>query len=186
MDRLPLRNEEEPHPPVSVDCYVRATATEPFVHDVVETVHAYGENGVFEEYTVEFWPDELCLTGGRKEPVVLSRYRQLQAWADDEDVSLEPAFRRRERTSVVNETSETVLVLPVLCLAVRVRGELVVVAPHTTGTTPYTVGDALADIESLSRPGCTGSEKLPQGNPIRSASAVPAAEDRSADMEHSE
>lgn len=167
------------YPPVSVDCYVRATAPRILVDDIIDTVHTYDEAGLLEECTVEIWPDNICLTGGREDTAILSRYRQFQAWADREGVSLEPGFRRRERTSLVSEDSETVLVLPVVCLAIRVHEELVGVVPHTAGATSYTIEDALADIKSHSTRQSERFDEFPPDHPIRSALAsLPAEEDQ--------
>jgi len=138
-------------PRVALDCYVRAEAAGVFVDDIINTIHSYEEEGLVEECAVEFWPNEIRLMDDTERTDVLAHYRQFQAWADGEDVSLKPAFTRRERTTMGSDDSETVLVLPVSCLAIRADRELVHVAPHTTESMPYRVTDALADIQSLSR-----------------------------------
>jgi hypothetical protein len=66
-------------------------------------------------------------------------------------VSLCPGFTVRERASLVDERTMTVLVPPVLCLAIHVDGELSEVAPHRTDTATYTVEDALAGLGALDR-----------------------------------
>jgi hypothetical protein len=156
---------------VALDCYVRATAAGVFVDDIVRTVHSYEEEGLLEECAVRFWPDEIRLIDDTEETPIITQYRQFQAWADREGVSLEPAFTRRERTTLVSDDSDTVLVLPVVCLAIRVDGELVRVAPHTTGSTPYTVRDALADISSLS-----GSPEITVLSPDSPVSPAPTSQ----------
>jgi hypothetical protein len=165
------------YPQVTLDCYVRATAAGVLVDDISDTLHTCNEGGLLDELTVEFWPDEIRLTDDTEETAVRAHYRQFQAWAESEGVSLEPAFTRRERTTPVSDGSDTVLVLPVLCLAIRIDGELVSVAPHTTGTTPYTVMDALADIQSLPR--LKDVDEIPSNHPARSLLRSDSAEDQS-------
>jgi hypothetical protein len=136
---------------------------------IIELLHEYDEKGFIDELEVKLWPEKICLTSDTGESSVLDHYDRFQTWADDSGVSLEPAFIRRERTPLVSDDSDTVLVLPVLCLAIRVDGELVCVAPHSTETTAYTVKDALADIESLPR-GTPPEDvsKFPPDHPLRS------------------
>lgn len=163
------------HTRVSVDCYVRATADVLPVDEIISTARTYEEEGLLTEAAVEFWPTEIRLTDETEETDIVRSYRQFQTWADDEGVSLEPAFTRRKRTSMVSDTSETVLVLPVLCLAVYNSGELVSVAPHTTETSQYTVVDALADISSLPRSSPDTAE-FPPAHPVSAALAADAVE----------
>jgi len=139
-----------PRPHVAVDCYVRASTMAAPVGGLVETLSEYDEEGIVDELAIEIWPEEVSLAADTKKQPALDRYDRLRAWADDRGVSLEPAFARRERTSLANDGSDAVLVFPMVCLAVRVDGKLVSVAPHSTATGTYTVADALADIVSLS------------------------------------
>lgn len=74
---------------------------------------------------------------------------RFRAWADNNGVSLEPAFEHRIRTTPAGDDQDAFLPLPVVCLAVRVDGDLVTVAPHTTGTTADTATDTLSDVASL-------------------------------------
>lgn len=167
------------HPQVTLDCYVRATAAGRHVDDTISTVRTYDQEGLLTECTVEFWPDEIRLTADTEETDVRTHYRQFQAWAESEGVSLEPAFARRERTTLVSDDSDTVLVLPLLCLAIYDDGELVSVAPHTDGTTPYTVMDALADIQSIPRIQSKDATDFPPDHPIRAALTSPSDGDQS-------
>lgn len=156
------------YPRVTLDCYVRATAPGTLVDDVLDTVRTYEEEELIDEYVVEFWPDEIRLIDETAEGSVRSRYQQFQAWADREDVSLEPAFTHQERTTPVSDDSDTFLVLPILVLGIRVNGELVSVAPHITGTTLYPVREALADVKSLPRVDSKDIAELSPDHPLRS------------------
>ncbi|MES3516818.1 MAG: hypothetical protein PPP58_04035 [Natronomonas sp.] len=137
---------------------MRASRTGASVDGIIETVRRYERQGVVDECAIESWPAETKLTEAAE--TVHSRYDQFRTWGEKTSVTLEPAFTRRERTTIVSEDSETVFLLPVLCLAVHIDGELVVVAPHHTETTTYTVEDALSDVESIPR------SRLEDGSPF--------------------
>jgi hypothetical protein len=120
------------------------------VDDTIETLREYAEQKMVDEFDIEPWPDEVDLGAETDGESVREYYDQFQRWADREGTSLEPGFLHRERTTLVSDSPDRVLTPPVVCLAIRVDGELVRVAPHSTGTTAYTVEDALADIEAFS------------------------------------
>jgi hypothetical protein len=101
---------------------------------------------------------------------VLDDYERFRTWADNDGVSLEPAFARRTRTTLGGDGPVAFLLLPVVCLAVRVDGDLVTVAPHSTGATAYTVTDALSDVETLPHAGSNREvDDLPRDHAARSA-----------------
>ena len=137
-------------PQVSITCYVRASVTAESIENIIETLRDYQTKKLVDEFTVTVWPDRICMADYTSADPVLTHYNRFQTWAADNDVSLEPAFTRRQRTTLVSDEAETVLELPTLCLTISVDGELVSVAPHSNERT-YTATDALADIESLAR-----------------------------------
>ena len=133
---------------VTVDCYLRGSMFASLIADTVSTLREHNKTGTIDALTVDVWPEEVRLSDGAAGEPIVERYDRLQEWADKHGVSLEPAFRRTERTVPVIDTTETVLELPVVCLTVRVEGELEIVAPHSTERTTYTVEDAIADINA--------------------------------------
>lgn len=135
-------------PQTTIDCFVRASAAGKLVSDSLETLYGYGTDGTIDGVNVETWPDGIQLSDRTVDDFVEDLYEQFQWWASNTDCSLSPAFRLSERTTLVNERVETVLTLPVLCLTIRVDGDLVSVVPHRTDTGVYTVTDALSDIHS--------------------------------------
>lgn len=153
----------------TIDCFVRASAKES-VYDSVETLQEYEANGKIAAVNVVAWPDKIRLSEPTADSFVTDLYEQFQWWASETGCSLGPAFSQSERTWFVGENTETVLSLPVLCLAVHVEGNLVTVAPHRTETGVYTVTDALADISTdeitrampLSEMGADSSEQEPK------------------------
>ncbi|WP_299333112.1 HTH domain-containing protein [Haloplanus sp.] len=159
-------------PHVAIDCYVRASAALDQVDDLLEAVHEYADAGLVDGYSIDIWPDRIRLGDTEGSAAVIDDYERFRAWADNDGVSLEPAFEHRTRTTMAGDDPDAFLVLPVVCLAVRVDGDLVTVAPHTTDTTAYTAADALSDVESLldqdGRPARV-LEDLPPDHPVRTA-----------------
>jgi hypothetical protein len=135
-------------PTITVDCYVRAGSLGSPVDETIETLQDYDRRGRLDDLTVDLWPDEVVLTDVSEEMFPLDQYRRFRTWADRADVSLRPGFTVRERASLVSERPATTLVLPVVCLAIHVDGELSTVVPHRDGTTTYTVEDALDDLSA--------------------------------------
>lgn len=136
---------------ITVDCYTRAGWFGPPVDESIETLRDYDRRGVLDDLTVEMWPDEVVLREDPAEPPLIDQYRRFQTWADQMGVSLRPGFSIHERGSLVSEETSTALVLPVVCLAIHVDGELTSVAPHRTDAGTYTVPDALDDLASPER-----------------------------------
>jgi hypothetical protein len=118
------------------------------INDIIELGTQHGATDVIDDISVTTWPDTVRL-GDACDNHALDTYEQFQSWADDADVSLRPAFKYRERDTLVSSESEMVLVLPVRCLALYVDDTLAGVAPHSNGTSVYTVEDALATLPSL-------------------------------------
>lgn len=131
-----------------VDCYIRASALVEALDDTIERLREYEQQGAIDELSITIWPDRIRLTEETEKHPILDSYGQFREWAEDNDVSLEPAFKFEKRTTLVCDTPEPVLNLPALCLGIRLDGDLVTVVPHSTETGTYTIGDALADIET--------------------------------------
>lgn len=161
-----------PHNPhVTIECYARPSVAYESVEDVVKTLREYEKKDVIDELSIDIWPEEICFTGNTPVEFVLDHYEQFRAWADDEGVSLEPAFERRERSTLLSDETNTFLVLPAVCLAIYVDGTLVSVAPHSTETETHTVEDALTHIESMPRVRpLENISELPRDHPARSVS----------------
>lgn len=141
-----------PRSATAVDCYVRASSLVEPVDSTVERLREFDRRGVIDELRVEAWPDDVPLDGAPEHSAIVGRFETFQTWADGLGASIEPAFTVRERTTLVADEIEAVLVLPVVCLAIHVDGELASVVPHTKGTTTYTVDDALAELEARDAP----------------------------------
>lgn len=136
---------------ITIECYARAATMSGPVNETIETLQAYDQQDVIETLTVDVWPDEVVLTAETKETALIEQYRRFQTWAEQTDVSLQPAFLIRERATIVSDQPKRALVLPMVCLAIHADGELTTVVPHQTDTTTYTVEDALADLTAPDR-----------------------------------
>lgn len=139
----------DPH--VAVGCFIRSSAAVKSVDGAIRTLHEYDTEGTVNEVSTGVWPDIVKLTDETADSTALEQYERFRTWADDNGVSLAPAFTKREWTNRLTGESDTIVRLPVLCLAIYIDDECVSVAPHSTGTDVYTVKDALNDIDTLPR-----------------------------------
>lgn len=156
-------------PQISLTCYVRGSVSGVTRDEVIGALQEHHETNIIDELDIKIWPDRISVTDCPADNPILSEYDRIKTWANQWNVSLEPAFARRTRTTLVSDEPETVLTLPAICLIVVIGGEIVSVVPHTNETT-YTVRDALADLEVLSRDrlieeshACLSSRPLQEG-----------------------
>lgn len=134
--------------PMYVECFTRAALPASLTDGSIDTLREYVASGLVDELSVRRWPREVNLSRPAGQRVAIERFETFRAWADSNGVDLEPAFEVRERTTLVDDKTAEILVLPAVCLAVRVDGTLVSVVPHRTETTTYTVDDALAALRT--------------------------------------
>ena len=151
---------------VTVECHVRGSAFAGSIGNVVGALREHNDAGAIDGLTVDVWPDRVCLTDETAEAPIFERYDRLREWAAARNASLEPAFQFTERTMTAIDSVETILELPVVCLVIRVEGDIEAVAPHSTASAAYTVEDALDDLEA-------GRIEMPDGSlpPTRSSDA---------------
>lgn len=90
------------------------------------------------------WSPEVPATS---ESEAVEKYRRFSEWADRHGVSVEPPFEVRQRDSRFVGETNTVLVTPVLCLAVYFDDALLSVFPHTDGNKTVSVEDGLAELD---------------------------------------
>jgi hypothetical protein len=115
-------------------------------HAVVDRLRELDATDRIEGYDVHVWNSRIRLTEEDPPPPV-DRYREFEAWADDEGVDIEPFFTVRERDSFVDGTARE-LILPVMCLAVHDDDGLVAVAPNARGEETNTVQDCLDALDA--------------------------------------
>lgn len=111
------------------------------VTTVIDRLGRLRAEGTVEGFDIQCWPDEVSLSGDTH-PEVVATFERYEAWADEQGVSLRPAFDVRSVSPLVGERRE-LLRLPTACLAVHEDGDLVGVFPCTDGDDTWTVADCL-------------------------------------------
>lgn len=160
----------EPRPTVSITCNARPTTLAAPVDDPITTLRAANRTGTIDELTIQSWPAEVPLDERSPHADIIACYERFHEWAAQRDVCIHPPFATRERTTLGSDTTEQMLVLPVMCLAIYIDGHLKTVIPHETGTTTITVADTLGVLDT---PGHTLAETIVQSLEPRSDSAPP-------------
>lgn len=142
-------SESPPDPSqLSTVCHVRAPLLLEPVDAKVETLRRCEEDGTVGDLAVRSWPAEVAVDRDGPYAEVVDRYDEFVDWADDNGVSVEPAFRLRTATSLVEDGSRRVLVTPVLSLALYLEDRLLAVYPHTDGETTVGAPDAVASLRT--------------------------------------
>ena len=116
---------------------------------VVSRLRALERQGIVDTVSVRVWGRyaPLPTTEGKPDDPVRRRLAEFRAWAERRGKSLEPAFQRIERGSLVSNASEEAYRLPLQCLAVYERGRLVDLSPCGTDEETETVSDCLSRLE---------------------------------------
>lgn len=116
------------------------------------------QQGLLDDVDVEYW-HRLSTGGDAREADDIAA---MEAWAAANDCSLAPTFDRHERHSAFTG-DDSVVTLPVVCLAYWEDDELAGVYPHVGPCGHCTVADGLDRIESALRSGeglaHTGSQR---------------------------
>lgn len=134
---------------MNVECYVRAGAHNESINHILDSLQEYAQEGTIDNLSITVWPSDTRLVECTENTPVRNCYSEFQEWSERNGVSLQPAFTHKERSSLINGSSETVLCVPTLCVAVYIDGELVNIAPHTRQSNAYTVEDILSFIEEF-------------------------------------
>jgi hypothetical protein len=118
--------------------------------EVIERVRAIEAEGRVADCHIDTWDKQIVLDNGSldRNREVRKRFEAFESWADQHDVSLYPFFEERTCGSPVIDGERTVLVLPVMCLAVYEKGALSDLFPHAAGEVTYTVAEGLAALET--------------------------------------
>jgi len=117
---------------------------------VLDRLRELETDGAVDDVTVRHWsryvppPDD---APADEDTLVQSRIAEFEAWADREGHSLEPAFQRTQRGTMVSTERRDVIRLPLQCLAVYAGDRLVGVFPCATGSETETVADCVGRLE---------------------------------------
>ena len=132
----------------SVTLYLRAgapTAARDRQADARARVEALGDAGLLPELTVSEWPSKAVVpSDGPADGAVVTYDEFADAAAARPDVHLDPFFEDRPGVG----RTDRVVVLPVVCVAVRRGGELTGLYPCWNGGTHESVEDGLAALEA--------------------------------------
>lgn len=127
---------------------------------VVSRLRELEHREVVDEVAVRVWGKYVALPDAADtvDDPVRRRLAELQAWAERNDHSLEPAFETVKRSTLVSDASERAVRLPLQCLATYEEGRLVGVVPCSTEAGTNTVADCLERLER----GATGRVSEPE------------------------
>lgn len=133
---------------LEVSLYCRAsTSTATAVDRYHDDLDRLRSRGPIDGIDVVTWPSRVELRSSADDEAVRA-YEEFSAWADENDLDLEPAFNVREYESEFTGEKGTALVTPVACLAVYRDGELTDVYPHVDDGEVRTVEDGIESIET--------------------------------------
>jgi hypothetical protein len=136
----------------TVVCHVRPSLVLDPVDSKVETLRSCEEEGTIESLLLRSWPAEVPLESEGAHPEVVERFQRFEAWAERNDVRIEPPFRTRTSTSVASEERTETLVTPGICLALYHEQQLRCVVPHVDGETTHSVPETIAALRTGTTP----------------------------------
>ncbi|PSQ15420.1 hypothetical protein BRD00_14080 [Halobacteriales archaeon QS_8_69_26] len=136
---------------LDVELFCRAsTTTASAVDRYANRLEDLREDGVVADIDVTTWPSRIDFSTGQDD--LVDACERFEEWAEGEDVTLRPAFDRKEITSEFTGESRRMLVTPVACLAAYDGEDLVAVYPHTDVDRTRTVEDALDGLAATATP----------------------------------
>ncbi|MFC6953620.1 HTH domain-containing protein [Halorubellus litoreus] len=116
--------------------------------ETVATLRELEATGVLADVSIHTWGRSVPASPPEDgESLVHDRIEAFESWAACNGHSLEPAFRYRERTTLVSEHAEEVVHLPLQCLAVYDRDDLVAVFPCTNEDGTNTAAECVARLD---------------------------------------
>ena len=141
-------------PETTLVCHARTPLVLEPIEERIAEARACEGTDLVDAVVVRSWPDSVRLDDAGQDREVVDDFGRFREWADRREVTVEPPFEVRTRSSIVEEDGVDVLVTPVLCLAVYRDERLVGVYPHSDGEETYTVERALERLQDgrLPRP----------------------------------
>jgi hypothetical protein len=111
-----------------------AAGTHDRVTEAIDRTRALEASGQVERCSVATWDKQVVLGDGKsgrsdRGRETLEKIEAFESWAAGRNASLYPFFEERTRRSLLTDGAETVVVLPVLCLAVYEGERLEAVFP---------------------------------------------------------
>ncbi|MEF8863057.1 MAG: L,D-transpeptidase [Haloarculaceae archaeon] len=148
---------------VRVDVWMRDAAPPPDDprKTVLERLREFETEGTVDDVSMRVWGTFIAAPDDEhdgSESLARERVAEFQRWAERNGHSLEPAFERCERSSMVSEKGNDAIRLPMQCLAVYEGDRLVGVFPCSTADGTNTVEGCLERLETGDLAGDPNSE----------------------------
>ena len=131
---------------IAVELYVRPAQLQEPLEEYIATLNELAAGGTVEEVSIRSWPSRVPTRSPATEAV--DRFKEFLAWADANDISIQPPFSVHTVESELTGERNTYLTTPVLCMAVHAGDELASVYPHTTDEDHRSVADGIRALQA--------------------------------------
>lgn len=139
-------------PAIRIELFTRsgAVGTHDRLLEAIERARGLEADGRVADCRVETWDEQVVRDDGRldRSRETVARIEAFESWADEHGCSLYPFFEERTRGSLAGDGERTVLVLPVMCLAIYAGESLRELFPRVAGEVSHTVAEGLAALET--------------------------------------
>lgn len=142
----------EHRPEYTAELFVRSlvpTGASPEQERVVERIADLQREGRLVDSTVTVWGGGIAPASmvAETEPgrTILETVGEFTRWASRHDLRFPSAFEERECASMVDD-DRAVIAFPLMCLAIRDRGDLRCVAPWSNDAFTHTIHDCLDEL----------------------------------------
>lgn len=136
---------------ISVELFVRTlspTGARAQQEAVIDRIQQLEAEAVINEFSLTVWGERICPESAAAKRTatgrtVLDRIEEFESWLGRTDIPSESAFETQDIDSAVIDEQYSVVVLPMLCLAVYEDDHLGCVAPWSNAETTHSVVDCL-------------------------------------------
>ncbi|WP_310908821.1 HTH domain-containing protein [Natrinema sp. 1APR25-10V2] len=118
---------------LTVEVHVRPDELVEPIDTKIGTLRQLDAAGHIDNLSVHAWPGAITLTNQTPYSDAIDAFEQMEAWADEHGVSIQPPFNVRTTTSTFTDETQTTLRTPMMCLAVSAGEQLANVVPHFRG-----------------------------------------------------
>ncbi|WP_306055517.1 HTH domain-containing protein [Natronococcus wangiae] len=133
---------------LTVEVYVRPDELVEPIDTKIDTLRQLDSADHIDNLLLHAWPGAITLTDQTPYSDAIDAFEQMEAWADEHGVSIQPPFTVRTTTSTFTNETQTKLQTPMMCLAVYAGEQLANVFPHSRGDDHHGVMDAIAALRT--------------------------------------